>query len=59
MFRIKLRWSGMTVMEHEDDEERVPVPVRHFRDSQKNQEETQEESEEECGWQIPRRWYIY
>ena len=49
----------MTVTEYEDGEEKVPVPAMHFRDAQKNQEETQEEPEEERGWQIPRRWYIY
>jgi hypothetical protein len=49
----------MTVTEYEDGEDKVPVPIQHLRDVQKNQEETQEEPEEECGWQIPRRWYIY
>jgi hypothetical protein len=56
---MKLRWNAMAAMEYEDDEEKVLVPVQHFGDAQKNQEETQEEPEEECGWQIPRRWYIY
>jgi len=49
----------MTITEYEDGEEKVPVPAQNFRDAQKNQEETQEELEEECVWQIPRRWYIY
>ena len=43
--------------EHEEEREKVLVPVRYRKDT--HEEQYSEEPGEEKVWEIRRRWYIY
>jgi hypothetical protein len=43
--------------EHEEEREKVLVPVRYRKDT--HEEQHSEEPDEEKVWEIRRRWYIY